>query len=238
MPPPGRFAPVERRPRLSDTVAEQLLASIVSRGMQPGDRLPTERELAEQFAVSRTVVREAVRALAGKGIIEARPGRGLTVSLVAADAVTESLRLYLHGSETIDYRKVHEVRTILEVQVASLAAERSTPVDIVLLEAACDRLDRVLADVAAASREDLEFHRLLAATTHNELFGVLLDAVGGPLREIRLEAFAVPGRTVIAAAAHRAILGRIRDGDPAGARMDMRAHLDDVEHLWEEIAKP
>jgi GntR family transcriptional repressor for pyruvate dehydrogenase complex len=238
MPPSGSFAPLERRPRLSDTVAEHLLASIVSRGLQPGDRLPTERELAAQFAVSRTVIREAVRALAGKGIIEARPGRGLTVSLVAADSVTESVSLYLHGSPTIDYRKVHEVRTVLEVQVASLAAQRATTDDVVLLSDACDRLDRVADDVVAASREDMEFHRLLATATHNELFGVLLAAVGGPLRDIRREAFAIAGRAAVAGTAHRAILRRVREGDPAGARLEMRSHLDDIEHLWEGLVKP
>ncbi len=74
------FPRVTREPRLSDKVAELLLETILSPGLQPGDRLPSERELGEQFGVSRTVIREAVRALAAKGVINVRTGSGLRVA--------------------------------------------------------------------------------------------------------------------------------------------------------------
>ena len=91
------FDEVTREPRLSDKVADMMLKTILSERLSVGDRLPSERELGEQFGVSRTVVREAVRALAAKGVIEVRTGSGLRVAAVNAAAVSESMSLFLHG---------------------------------------------------------------------------------------------------------------------------------------------
>src|SRR5687767_11964606 len=92
--PAALFEQVVREPRLSDKVADMMLATILSNRLQVGDRLPSERELGEQFGVSRTVVREAVRALVAKGVIEVRSGSGLRVAAVDAAAVSESMSLY------------------------------------------------------------------------------------------------------------------------------------------------
>lgn len=234
---PVEFDKLDRHKRLSDGVASRLLETIVSRRLRPGDRLPTERELAEQFEVSRTVVREAVRSLAGKGVIEARPGRGLTVAAVEAAVVRQSISLYLHGSSSIDYRKVHEVRAILEVHVAGLAARRATSDELDRLTVVCDSMQAVIQDTEAASREDLKFHRVLAESTHNELFVLLLDAIGDSLMEIRLETFRLHGRAEVALTAHREILRFVTDRDVTRARREMKLHLEDVEHLWELLAK-
>ena len=234
--PPIAFAQLDREDRLSDRVANELLDTIVSRRLRPGDRLPTERELAEQFGVSRTVVREAVRSLAGKGIIDARPGRGLTVAAVEAAAVRQSFRLYVHGSSSIDYRKVHEVRAMLEVHVASLAGRRATAGELEELGSVCDSMESVLDDNEAASREDLQFHRALAMSTHNELYVLLLDAIGDSLMEIRRETFRIHGRAAVALAAHRDILQSVASRDAGGARRKMRVHLQDVERVWERLA--
>src|SRR5256885_15630501 len=123
------FDQVTREPRLSDKVAEMMLETILSRRLAVGDRLPSERELGEQFGVSRTVVREAVRALVAKGVIEVRSGSGLRVAAVDATAVTESMSLFLRG-RTLDFEKVHEVRALLEVHIAGLAADRATTADL------------------------------------------------------------------------------------------------------------
>ena len=91
------FEHVEREPRLSDKVANMMLETILSRRLEVSDRLPSERELGEQFGVSRTVVREAVRALVAKGVIEVRSGSGLRVAAVDSAAVSESMSLFLRG---------------------------------------------------------------------------------------------------------------------------------------------
>src|SRR5215213_8947126 len=122
---PALFGLVNRERRLSDKVAEMMLDTILSNRLNVGDRLPSERELGEQFGVSRTVVREAVRALVAKGVIEVRSGSGLRVAAVDADSVRESMSLFLRGG-AIDFDKVNEVRSLLEVHIAGLAAERRT----------------------------------------------------------------------------------------------------------------
>ena len=228
------FSRIRREPRLSDRVAALLLATIVARGLQPGDRLPSERELGEQFGVSRTVIREAVRALAAKGVIEVRTGSGLRVAAVDASAVSESIGLYLRGG-TVEYPKVHEVRRLLEVEIAGLAAERAKDADVARMRKLCGQMEAALDDVERASRLDLAFHRAIARATDNELYLLLLDSIGEALLEVRrrnLQTGAAP-ETV---KAHRAIVETIAARDAAGARTAMAQHLDHVERHWRAAA--
>src|SRR4051794_5481646 len=176
----------KRERRLADKVADLLLETIVARGLAPGERLPSERELGEQFGVSRTVVREAVRALAAKGVIDVRTGSGLRVAAVDGSNVSESMSLFLRGSSTLDYPKVHEVRAVLEVEVAGLAAVRATDDDVAQMRENCERMETD-DDVEAAALHDVEFHRAIARGTHNELYLLLLDSIGDALLEVRRE---------------------------------------------------
>jgi GntR family transcriptional regulator, transcriptional repressor for pyruvate dehydrogenase complex len=232
MPPKSQptFSRIRREPRLSDRVAALLLDTIVARGLQPGDRLPSERELGEQFGVSRTVIREAVRALAAKGVIEVRTGSGLRVAAVDASAVSESISLFLRGG-ALDYPKVHEVRRLLEVEIAGLAAERASDTDIARMRTAAEQMEGVLDDVEKASRLDLAFHRAIARATNNELYLLLLDSIGEAQLEIRrgnLQSGAAP-KTI---KAHRKIVERIAGRDREGARSAMEEHLDHVQRHW------
>ena len=223
------FEQVAREPRLSDKVADLMLETILSRRLKVGDRLPSERELGEQFGVSRTVVREAVRALAAKGVIEVRSGSGLRVAAVDAASVRESISLYLRGGP-IDMQRVHEVRAVLEVHIAGLAAERATPSDIALLRDAHDHMTAASDDVEDAARDDLEFHRAIARATHNDLFLLLLDSIAGVLIDIMRENLG-SGSTPKTLEQHRRILDSIVAGDVNGASAAMANHLDDV-HSW------
>ncbi len=212
-----------------------MLETILARRLRPGDRLPSERELGEQFGVSRTVIREAVRSLAAKGVIEVRSGSGLRVAAVEATNVTESMSLFLRHSSDLDYPKVHEVRTILEVEIARIAAERATDADVDFLTDVCRRMEAAIDDVEAAAPLDVEFHRAIARSTHNELFLVLLDAIGDALLEVRRENLSV-GSGAETIALHRRILERIAAHDPDGACAAMKEHLDSVEKFWEQAA--
>jgi GntR family transcriptional repressor for pyruvate dehydrogenase complex len=224
------FPRVEREPRLSDKVADLLLETIVARRLAPGERLPSERELGEQFGVSRTVIREAVRALAAKGVIDVRTGSGLRVAAVDSSTVSESMSLFLRGSSTLDYPKVHEVRAMLEVEVAGLAAVRATEEDVAQMRKTCELMEAE-EGVDAASVHDVEFHRAIARATHNELHLLLLDSIGDAQIEIRRENLA-GGSRADTIASHREILDRIAAHDPEGARAAMRAHLENVEQHW------
>jgi GntR family transcriptional repressor for pyruvate dehydrogenase complex len=230
------FEQVAREPRLSDKVAEMMLETILSRRLDVGDRLPSERELGEQFGVSRTVVREAVRALVAKGVIEVRSGSGLRVAAVDAAAVSESMSLYLRGG-AIDFEKVHEVRLLLETQIAALAAERATDEDLERLDEVHDRMEREAGDVEAAARDDLEFHRLIALATHNELYLVLMDSIGSSLIDIRRENLG-SGSAPATLEQHARVLDRIAAHDPDGAREAMSDHLESVADFWRRQRRP
>lgn len=229
---PVLFEQVTREPRLSDKVADMMLETILSKRLDVGDPLPSERELGEQFGVSRTVVREAVRALVAKGVIEVRSGSGLRVAAVNATAVSESMSLYLRGGR-LDFEKVQEVRALLEVHLAGLAAERASEDDIASLRQIHTRMHDEASDVEAAARHDLEFHRLIARATHNELFLLLLDSIGSSLIDIRRSNLA-SGSTPMTLNQHQAILERIAGHDPEGASAAMNAHLDSVASFWRE----
>ena len=227
---PNLFGQVAREPRLSDKVAEMMLETILSKRLNVGDRLPSERELGEQFGVSRTVVREAVRELVAKGVIEVRSGSGLRVAAVNASAVSESMSLFLRGG-TLDFEKVHEVRTLIEVHIAGLAAERAGPEDVDALRTVHDRMQAESAEVETAARDDLEFHRIIARATHNELYLVLLDSIGGSLIDIR-RANLSSGSAPATLEQHERVLECIAVHDPEGAREAMAAHLEGVASWW------
>jgi GntR family transcriptional repressor for pyruvate dehydrogenase complex len=228
------FQQVPREPRLSDKVAEMMLEPILSRKLQVGDRLPSERELGEQFNVSRTVVREAVRALVAKGVIEVRSGSGLRVTAVDAAAVSESMSLYLRGAP-LDFEKVHEVRTLFEVHIAGVAAERATAEDVARLRGVHERMQREAGDVESAARDDLEFHRMIARATQNDLYLLLMDSIGSALIDIRRENLG-SGATPTTIGQHEAVLERIAAHDRDGARTAMAAHLEGVARWWREHA--
>jgi GntR family transcriptional repressor for pyruvate dehydrogenase complex len=229
------FTRIAREPRLSDKVADLLLQTIIAEGLEPGARLPSERDLGTQFGVSRTVVREAVRALAAKGIIDVRTGSGLRVAAVHASAVSESIGLYLRGA-TIEYPRVHEVRKLLEIEIAGLAAERAGEEQVAAMRAICERMESevVAGDVEAASRLDLEFHRELARSTDNALYLLLLDSIGEALLVVRRDNLRKEGAADDALSSHRQILDAVEAHDRRLARKAMRGHLDNVERHWLE----
>jgi Transcriptional regulators len=233
-----RFRELERSDRLSDQVADGVLEAITSQGLRPGDPLPSERELAAQFGVSRTVIREAVRSLAGQGVVSVHVGRGLRVAAVEASTVSQTMNLFVLGNETLDYRRVHEVRTMIEVQIAGLAAARATVDDIAALEEICREMEAGIEDIEAASITDFEFHRLLAWSTYNELLLVMLDAISEPLMGIRRKQFGPGGRNRLALKSHREILELVSAREAAAARHAMQTHLDDVEQAWEREVGP
>jgi GntR family transcriptional regulator, transcriptional repressor for pyruvate dehydrogenase complex len=219
-------------------VTAAILETIASRQLQPGDMLPPERELGRQFGVSRTVIREAVRALSAKGLLDVRSGSGVRIVAVDESTVRESVRHFVHGS-MMDYGKVDEVRRVLEVAAAGLAAERATDADIARMDDTIDRFANECSDLEASVQIDLEFHREVARATHNELFSVLHDAMGEMLAEVRRRNLS-KGRSErrLVVAMHQ----RIRDGiaahDPAAAQQAMRDHLGHVQATWSSQTAP
>lgn len=220
------FAPVAREPRLSDKVADLMRETILSRNLAPGTPLPSERELGDQFGVSRTVIREAVRALAAKGIVDVRTGSGLRVASVDEATALDSLTWYIRGGQ-FEYSQVHEVRSTIEVEMAGLAAARRTEKQLAAMRESHKRLRAVVSDVEQATVVDVEFHNLIAKATQNDLFSVLLASMGPALTDVRHETLGTgSGRKTIQA--HAKILAAIERADPEAARTAMRDHLNTV----------
>jgi GntR family transcriptional repressor for pyruvate dehydrogenase complex len=224
------FEQVSREPRLADKVADLMRETIRSLDLRPGDRLPSERELGEQFGVSRTVIREAVRSLAGTGLLEVRQGSGLRVASADPAKVRESMEMYIRGS-SVDYPNVHEVRAMLEVEIAVLAARRATKEDLEQLGAARTAIEEAVDDVEAASVGDVEFHRAIAMCAHNPLYIVLLDSIGDAQLAIRRENWAT-GSGPDTLAEHADIFDCIAARDEEGAAAAMRTHLESVASRW------
>jgi GntR family transcriptional repressor for pyruvate dehydrogenase complex len=229
---PVTFDRVGRMPRLSDTIAEQLLEAIVTGRFQEGDILPSERELGDQFGVSRTVIREAVRALATRGVVDVQSGRGVRVIAMDTSSVTQAMSLLLRGDSTVDFAKVHEVRMMLETHIAGVAAERSTPADHAELESLMEAWVAAGDDVIAASRLDVDFHRAIAKSARNELYLVLLDSIAGALLENRRATLALEHSRAKVLTEHRNVVDAIKQHDPELARAAMQTHLHGVAEAW------
>lgn len=173
------FKPADS-PRPADSIQAQIRKLIAAGRLKPGDRLPTERELSEQFAVSRNTVRQAIRSLADGGLLEVRKGAtgGAFISGGGAAAVRASM-VDLYSLGTIQPAHLTEARLLIGVEVVRLACQRGTPEELAELEHNVQ-----LADEAAKAGEverrtviNLEFYRLLARMTHNPLLEIVTDAV-------------------------------------------------------------
>jgi len=212
------FGYVERNLSLVDKVTALVRDRIAEGRLSPGDRLPSERDLGQQFGVSRTVVREAVRSLIAKGLIEPS-GRGYRIARVNSGAVTESMMVFLQG-RPLSYEQIHEVRTTIEIALARLAAQRATPEDIAGMFAQCEAM-KAAAEVDSAAVADLEFHRAVAVAAHNELFLVMLDSIGDVLLDLRRRTLGMTNRIAKGVRAHRRIARNIEAGDVAGTELAM-----------------
>jgi DNA-binding FadR family transcriptional regulator len=221
------YAPVKRQDKLSVQVANHIQDLILSGRLKVGDQLPPERDLCAQFGVSRTVIREAVRTLEAKGLLVSQSGSGTYVRGIQSEDVVDSIGMYIITQDKpISHAKLMEVRRVLEVQIAGLAAERATPESLEELDRLITKMDGARDDARAFAQFDLEFHVALARATGNELLQILLDPFMDALYEARRLASELPGVPEEAMAFHRDIREKVGAGDAQGAARAMSAHLD------------
>ena len=233
---PTVFQPVVRERRLADQVADRLKETILSGQLKPGDALAPERDLSQQFGVSRTVVREAVRSLSGQGLVRAIGGSGVRVLAVDADTVGESMRALMQ-SAAFDYAKVDEVRRVIEVAAVGVRRRAGDARGPGADRADADQMRDHIDDLEVCAQADLAFHRALALATHNELFLMLHDSLYAPLIEVRRHNLARGvTRRRKTVTAHRKILSAVRRGDAEQAAAMMREHLGEVRRGWSETA--
>jgi len=221
------YTPVKRQEKLSSQVAEQIKQLILSRQIRPGDRLPTERELCETFQVSRTVIREATRALEARGLVKSQVGSGTYVRAVKVEDVTDSLGMYLSTQgKRFTFDSLMEVRRVLEIQVVKLAAERATSEDIERLESILENMYESTTNIDAFSKWDMEFHITLARASGNPLFNVMLEPLTEALSELIWTGTSAPGVAEEACSYHRNILNFLKSRDAEKSADAMSDHLD------------
>ena len=211
--------------RLYEQIVQQIEESILKGELGEGSQLPAERDLAKQFGVSRTAVREAIKALQEKGLVDAFPGRGTFVTNGTSNSMRRSLDRLVKSGEPGGWAYLVEVREILEPEIAALAAVRADAQDITTMREALFVMDNAAWDSDAYIEADLDFHLALAEGAANPLILSLLDSIVALLREQRLRIFRVPGGPERGQIYHKRILDAVERRDSEKAREAMRAHL-------------
>jgi GntR family transcriptional repressor for pyruvate dehydrogenase complex len=223
-----------RRSRVYEHIVEQIQALIADGKLKAGDQLPPERVLAETFKVSRTSVREALRALELSGFVEGRQGGGTFVRAPSADDLVQPLAsaLLIGKRELLD---VLEVREMIEPALARLAAQRATAEQIAELETILDRQAEKVRLGESYPDEDAAFHHVIALAADNPLVLRLLDVVLDLLRELRAGYLQGGGRPTRSLEGHRRILQAIKRQDGEAA---FRATLEHISQVRERLVEP
>lgn len=220
------FGPIERR-KVYELVAARLVDDIASRRLKPGDPVPAERQLAETLAVGRSSIREALRMVESRGLI-ASAGNGTFVVADYGNPLNTSLALLMEMGDG-DLRQLFEVRKVLEVEMAGLAAERRSDEDVERMRRAIEAMDEGLASAERYIAGDLEFHQAVVAATGNRIARSMMHAIRDVMRRALLSIYQIPGSPERSMQQHRQILEAVVAGRPDEARARMREHLLRVE---------
>jgi GntR family transcriptional repressor for pyruvate dehydrogenase complex len=223
---PIRFGSVGNKSALVDRVVQSIKEQILSERLAVGTKLPPEREFADSLGVSRTVVREAVAVLAANGLLETRHGVGTTVRAVSREDVVKPLNLFLRTwGQDVSLEHLHQVRSLLEVENAGLAAEQASEEDIQDLRRIVSEMQAATEDPVLFAVRDSDFHRRLAQTTHNPLLTLLLDSIQDLMVEVREMVAMEKGLVERVMPAHIELLECVEMRDAKRAQQTMRAHL-------------
>jgi GntR family transcriptional regulator, sialic acid-inducible nan operon repressor len=228
-----RHAPIERA-RLYEQISSHMEEMIVSGRLQPGDTLPSERELTQMFSVGRTAIREALFELQRKGVIATQNGARPIVARPTPEVIfatlSGSVGLYLStegGMHDFQY-----ARRILEGGVVRQAAQKARASDLAVLEAALIQNEIASTDPEAFVRADVDFHLAIARVTGSEMIVTLYRALDAWLSEQRSKSVGPKGSMSAALQCHRCIYEAIQKGDADGAEREMNRHLTQVEEFY------
>lgn len=224
------FKPLKRE-KLSEEVIKQIKILISEEKLNPGDRLPSERKLSDYFEVGRPTIREALQKLKNIGLVETKVGDGTYVKEVDAesyiDSVIESIEL-LTITNIASFEELWEVRNILEVSIAELAANNASSEEIKEMESVIIHAENRLNNKEEYSEDALEFHSLLSKSTHNKIIIFIFDSLKKMLKQYFEYILEVPQATQKSIKFHKKILKAIKEKDPVKARNIMKEHLEVV----------
>ena len=219
-------------------IAERILSLIKEKHLQPGDRLPPERELAATMQVSRPSVREALQALSVLNIVEIRQGAGTFVTSLEPALLVEPLDFIL-SLDTSTLPQLFEARKILEVGIAAMAAARITDEEVAALEHSLAQSEAALIanDTDSFIRNDLDLHRRIVRATHNPILNRLLDSISQLGLVSRQQTVRRPLTMPLTVEDHRAIIAALKARDSQAASQAMLDHLNHVEQALREAGK-
>jgi GntR family transcriptional regulator, transcriptional repressor for pyruvate dehydrogenase complex len=218
-----------RRNKVYEEVARQI-ERLIDKKLKPGDKLPSERELAEILKVSRGSIRDAIRSLELLGLLEPRQGTGTIVRAKASDS-------HLHPFENALKRRKEAVgelldfRKMLEPPLAARAATHASDEEIAELDAVLDRQEKKHKQGESSVTEDTEFHYNIALASGNSVVLKVIDILMDLLRETRARWLQIGDRSQKSLDGHRRILNAIRRHDSTAARSAMLRHIEDVEGI-------
>ena len=217
-----------KQPNLKDKVYELLLDMIVDGKYHENELLPSERILGEELGVSRTVVREAVKSLETRGLLQAIHGKGIMVVPSTSGDISNALMLYLRRQHrSVSLKDLVEVRYAIETEIAGCAAGRATLADIRALREILARMEKVIEKSDEYVRTDLEFHLKLAYMTRNILFITILESLLIPLRH-SFEETVEPHDNEQTYRQHTGILAALETGEAAASKEAMARHLEHI----------
>lgn len=220
---------LETKRSLAEQVVDRIRGMIMNGKLDAGDRLPPEVDLAEKMGVSRTALREGMRTLEAQGLLETRAGVGTVVRSVGSDQLAQPLTLFVEASGgAISFEEFHAVRTIIETEIAALAAKGADESDVEVLRNSMAAMEASAGDGEAFASADANFHQLLANMTDNPLLELFLGALRVLLEEHIREVVSHIDPFTDVLPYHAAILAAIAEGDVEGAREAMKDHLRQV----------
>ncbi|MGA7103848.1 MAG: FadR/GntR family transcriptional regulator [Candidatus Deferrimicrobiaceae bacterium] len=222
------FKPVKKT-RVYEEIIDKVKEMIGKGRLHEGEKLPGERELSEVFQVSRSSVREALRALESQGYLESRHGDGTYIARKPGESLVSPLASVIF-SEKDSQMELFEMRRLIEPQLAFLAAERATEEEIARLEEALVLQEEAIAKGETGTEVDKAFHNLMAEATKNKVLLRLTDYMRELLAESREKYLQVEGRPEKSVARHRQVLDAIKAGDGELAAQVMLDHLRDIEN--------
>lgn len=211
---------------LTEKTEEQVLEAIRQKIFLPGDKLFGEIELSENFGVSRTVVREALHRLAGRGILEARKGCGFYVATDQFSFVTNSLYHLLEmksGSSSL--LNIVDVRLVIEPEIARRAAVNHTEEDFANLKDYYSLMEAQIGNPQNMVRYDIDFHRLIAKATNNPILPVMMEPIFQLMSKFISQTYEYPHSPLLALKAHANIISAFEKHDGEGAFMAMNKHM-------------
>jgi GntR family transcriptional regulator, transcriptional repressor for pyruvate dehydrogenase complex len=231
---PMRPFPALKKTSVSLQAADAIKALIVSGDLGSGDALPAERDLAVRLGISRPSVREAIRVLTAMNVVEPRHGGGTYVTSLDPRLLARPINFLLQ-IEPRTFLHLFEVRQVLEVAAARLAAPKMTDELVAELQELSDAAAAALRSPARYSELDFELHTKIIEATGNPIYLSLYESIADLLLESRRRTVRTPGVRHQAHDDHRAIVAALRDRDPEGAARAMQKHLEGMRKVLDDM---